>query len=144
MMTIDDFRGDYAFLSNFHVAPVTVNHITYPTVEHAFQACKTVNEAERRHIAAAPTPGEAKRRGRHATLRADWDEVRITCMRSIVWCKFTQHPDLAEKLLATGDATLIEGNWWHDKFWGVCEGKGQNWLGILLMETRERLRRDKE
>ena len=49
---------------------------------------------------------------------------------------------LRAKLLATGDAELIEGNYWHDTFWGMCNGKGENHLGRLLMEVRSELRVD--
>ena len=56
--------------------------------------------------------------------------------------KFTKHKDLKEKLLATGDAYLEETNHWHDTFWGVCKGKGQNHLGKILMEVREELKRE--
>ena len=42
-------------------------------------------------------------------------------------------------LLATGKATLVEGNSWGDTFWGVCRGKGKNMLGKILMRVRKRL-----
>jgi len=47
---------------------------------------------------------------------------------------------ILERLLATGDQELIEGNTWGDRFWGVCDGEGQNQLGRLLMELRNELR----
>lgn len=62
-------------------------------------------------------------------------------MRRLVWRKFTDDPYLAELLLATGDEELVEGNVWGDTFWGVCEGKGENWLGKILMDIRKELRR---
>ena len=57
-------------------------------------------------------------------------------MKFALRCKF-QVPELREKLLATGDEELIEGNWWNDKFWGVCKGEGCNMLGLILMEVRD-------
>ncbi len=60
-----------------------------------------------------------------------------------VLCKFTQHADLAEKLLATGDAVLEEGNNWGDEFWGVVDGRGMNWLGTLLMTVRDMINIEK-
>ena len=64
-------------------------------------------------------------------------------MYNTLVAKFTQNPDLAKKLLATGDALLIEGNTWNDRYWGVCRGKGENRLGILLMLVREDLQKGK-
>jgi hypothetical protein len=54
--------------------------------------------------------------------------------------KFTRHPQLARELVGTGDAELVEGNTWGDEFWGVCNGRGSNQLGRLLMEVRALLR----
>ena len=119
------------------------------TVEHEFQAEKTWHLRQRIEILSAPTPGKAKRLGRKATLREDWDEVRIDVMRGLVLRKFLDHPELANKLIATdeggfGPQLLIEGNNWGDRFWGMTEGDegsqwrwvGENNLGIILMEVR--------
>jgi ribA/ribD-fused uncharacterized protein len=73
-------------------------------------------------------------------MRPDWEQVKILIMTSLVRDKFTRHQDLKEQLLATGDAELIEGNWWGDTFWGVCKGKGENHLGKVLMKVREELK----
>lgn len=91
-------------------------------------------------IAAAETPGRAKRMGRMVQLRGDWEQVKFNIMLDIVLAKFHQHKDLSEALLDTGDATLIEGNTWHDTTWGVCNGVGTNWLGKILMMVRAQLK----
>jgi ribA/ribD-fused uncharacterized protein len=140
MKKIDCFDGEYAFLSNFYEAPVEKGGIVYPTNEHFFQAMKTLDNEERKKIAAALTPGQAKRMGRKVKLRPDWDSVRLQIMREGLVLKFLCHKDLAKKLVATGDAYLEEGNWWNDTFWGVCNGAGCNMLGKLLMQLREELR----
>jgi N-glycosidase YbiA len=132
------FRGDRAFLSNFHPAPVELDGVMYPTVEHAYMAAKTLNPAERAQVLMCPTPGQAKRLGRTLTLRNDWTHIRIDVMRDLIAKKF-QHPALAAQLRATGDEPLVEVNNWGDRFWGVCDGTGENWLGRLLMEVRDRL-----
>jgi hypothetical protein len=136
---IDQFDGGYAFLSNFWPGPVVLDRVTYPTVEHAFQAAKTRNRHERESIAALPTPGAAKRAGRKVTLREDWERVKVGIMEELVRQKFAD-PELAGRLLATGDEELVEGNTWNDRFWGVCRGQGLNELGKILMRVRAELR----
>ena len=137
MKTIDKFKNEHEFLSNFYSSPITIEDITYPTVEHAFQAAKTLDPTERQKIASLTTPAKAKAAGRKVQLREGWNEIRTTIMREIIEIKFT-NPTLMTLLQNTGEATLIEGNTWNDTFWGVCRGKGQNWLGKILMETREK------
>lgn len=138
------FDGKHAFLSNFFPSPFEVDGVTFPTVEHWFQAVKTFNPKEFRSIAAAETPGKAKRMGRRTILRPDWEEVKVDVMRRGLRKKFAI-PELRAMLLATGDEELIEGNTWHDRTWGrcvcdKCGGQGQNLLGQLLMELRKEIR----
>lgn len=141
---IVEFDGEYAFLSNFYDSPIFYEGITYPTNEHFFQAMKTLDIETRKAIAAAPTPGAAKRMGRHVSLRPDWERVKVDVMRTGLMLKFTD-AELAEKLLATEDEELVEGNWWHDNTWGNCHCTecsrkgGRNLLGMLLMELRKEL-----
>ena len=85
------------------------------------------------------TPGEAKRMGRQVTLRKDWEDVKISVMEKGLRMKFAI-PELRDKLLATGEEELVEGNWWGDTCWGVCKGVGANNLGKLLMKIREESR----
>lgn len=145
---IDDFRGQWMFLSNFHRAPLAWDGDTYPTSEHAFNAGKTLDRDRRRWVAAAPTPMEAKRRGRSVQLRDGWDDrVRYEVMADVLHAKFTCHPGRVEALLSTGDALLVEGNRWHDNEWGdcrcgrpACAAEGGNMLGRMLMRLRDELR----
>ena len=141
MNKIDCFDGEYAFLSNFYDSPIEKDGIVYPTNEHFFQAMKTLDNEERKRIAAAETPGKAKRMGRSVKLRPDWEQSKIQIMKEGLTLKFLCHKDLAEKLVATGDVWLIEGNWWGDTYWGVCNGVGHNMLGNLLKEIRRDLRK---
>ena len=141
MNKIDCFDGEYAFLSNFYDSPIEKDGIVYPTNEHFFQAMKTLDNEERKRIAAAETPGKAKRMGRSVKLRPDWEQSKIQIMKEGLTLKFLCHKDLAEKLVATGDVWLIEGNWWGDTYWGVCNGVGHNMLGNLLMEIRRDFRK---
>ena len=138
--SITEFRGAYRFLSNFWFCAIDMDGSTYPSVEHAYQAAKTFDFQQRGHIRRSSTPGGAKALGRKITLRLDWDAIKIETMRALVRQKFSAHTDLRAKLLATGDAELIEGNHWGDTFWGQCPiGNGQNWLGKILMEVRAEL-----
>ena len=142
---IDRFEGEYAFLSNFYPCVVKdpVSEWKFPTVEHYFQAMKTISYEERNEIQSAETPGKAKRLGRKCTLREDWEEKKDTIMWIGLLSKFYDNPDLRKKLIATGDAELIEGNNWHDTYWGVCNGVGENHLGKLLMRLRELMKTHK-
>ena len=133
------FDGEYAFLSNFYERKVEYDGITYGSSEAAFQAQKTLDIEERLQFATL-TPMQSKRKGRKVALRPDWEGVKVLTMYEIVLAKFTQNPDLAEKLIATGDEELVEGNYWHDTFWGVCDGVGTNFLGKILMDVRENIK----
>lgn len=136
---INEFRGKNFFLSNFYECHVEFDGISYLNTEAAFQAQKTVNKSERYSFSNL-NPSQAKSKGRHVTLRRDWETVKISLMKEIVKAKFTQNADLRQKLLNTGNEKLIEGNNWGDKFWGQVNGIGENHLGLILMEVREELR----
>lgn len=137
---IAEFQGEYRWLSNFWIAPYVVGPYTLQSVEHGFQAAKAYNKYDAYLIATASTPGQAKKLGRTVKVREDWDEIRIKVMYNHVTEKFRQNKDLAQKLLDTGDQELIEGNYWGDRFWGVCKGEGDNWLGRILMQVRKEIR----
>ena len=137
---IDRFRGKHAFLSNFHGHPFEWRGRSYSTSEHAFQSAKARDERMRERIRAAASPAEAKRLGRRADLRLDWEHVKDDVMHSILKAKFAV-PALRDALLATGDAELVEGNTWGDTYWGVCGGRGRNQLGRTLMRIRDDIRR---
>lgn len=135
---ITSFDGDFRFLSNFFPC----DHLG-TTAEHLYQAAKAANPIEMIRILAAETPGQAKRLGARCKMREDWERIKIGVMREVIAQKF-EDPDLRDFLLSTGDALLVEGNTWGDKFWGVCGGVGLNNLGLLLMERRSQLREQHE
>lgn len=137
---IDVFRGEHAFLSNFYPCEVVYDLNTYPTVEHAFQASKTLNESARQLIRQAHTPGQAKRMGKKVTLREDWEKIKVINMTLLVRSKF-KNQSLRDMLLSTGDQDLVERNTWNDTFWGVCNAVGQNQLGKILVQIREEIRK---
>lgn len=141
-----NFSGDMAFLANSHVVEggIEFEGITYPSVENAFQAAKTLDPEERVQFETINAV-QSKRLGQKVTMQPQWDYTRVQVMKSLVRQKF-QNPELRDKLLATGDEALEETNKWHDNYWGACQcarcnGKlGLNWLGRILMSVRKELR----
>ena len=146
---IDKFKGEYEFLSNFYNSEIIYEGISYPTVEHAFQAAKTLNINERIVISKLDTPGKAKRAGRKCNLREDWEVVKYDVMYQCIRLKF-QNPELKKLLLETNHKYLIEGTTWHDNYWGDCSCEkckdihGNNQLGKTLMQVREELRKEEQ
>jgi hypothetical protein len=131
---IEGFFGSYRFLSNFWPSRILgPDGLFYPTAEHAYQAAKALSQADRLFIAKQPGPADAKRAARSIPIRPDWEEVKEETMKAILLAKFSQHPDLREKLLATKDSQLLECNIWNDE--------GDNTLGRMLMEVRSELRK---
>lgn len=151
----DEPKNGYRFLSNFYVEPFKLSLRVGKTLwkprefitgEHAFQAAKATNAKDFNAIADAKTPSQAKALGRSCQLRPDWEVEKLDVMRQVLDAKFSMESDCiaTDWLLATGDALLVEGTWWHDVVWGVdlnTEGTpGRNLLGVLLMARRAELR----
>lgn len=149
-VTADDgaitlFQGPHGFLSNYSAAKVTLDGVTYPTVEHAFQAAKSLAPEQRERIRLKKNPAWARQTGKSKSfpVRDGWSGMKIGVMLGLLRQKFSE-PKRASQLLATGGRELIEGNWWGDTFWGMCqdaEGRwvGENRLGRLLMQVRGEL-----
>ncbi|HEV3074622.1 MAG TPA: NADAR family protein [Thermoanaerobaculia bacterium] len=137
---IDSFRGAYRFLSNFHPCRVALDGQMYRSVEHAYQAAKTMDRERRKEVHRF-TAGGAKRWGDALHKRPDWNAVKLDVMLDLLRQKFLGDGCLAAQLLATGERALIEGNTWGDTYWGTCRGCGKNHLGRLLMQVRSELRR---
>lgn len=132
----------YGELSNYFVRPMVVDGVLWPAVEHYYQAQKTLDTMWQKRIHDAATPAEAKVLGNSAECiyRPDWDTWKLMAMRKALFAKFTQHADLRQMLLDTGDRVLHE-NSMVDYYWGIGEkGNGLSMLGKLLMALREELR----
>ena len=129
------------FLSNFHPSTVSFEGKLYSTVEHAYQAAKTLNQETRELIKKSRSPWDAKKMGRSLVLRDDWNEVRVEIMRKLIHEKF-ENPFLRCQLLETHDLELINENRWNDRFFGMTGGVGENWLGKILEEVRKQARED--
>ena len=155
MGTLHGFSDNkYEFLSNFYACRIHYANeqdpegtISYPTVEHAFQAAKATNYKDMQYVADAATPGEAKQRGRKVQLRSDWEEVKDNIMLDLLRIKF-QNPDMQWRMLQTLEDKIddfCEDNWWHDNYWGNCNCPrcrtiiGQNMLGKLRTQVRNEI-----
>lgn len=126
--------------SNYYLGTIFYRGHAYPSVEHAYQAQKTPVTAMQQAIRDCASPGAAKRLAHTLVLRHGWEEMKVSIMAELLLEKFSAEP-ARSVLLGTGDAELVEGNYWGDCFWGQCPvGQGENWLGRLLMTVRDRLR----
>ena len=162
MTAISNFTGEHGFLSNFHVGhPVMLPgwSMVFPTAEHAYQAAKAMSSVQAQWVRDADSPAEAKRRGRKVVAWQDWERMKKKIMLAVLLAKFSDL-DLAQLLVTTSPATLVEGNTWGDDYWGAVpyDGPsdhwatmlpiwqapvpgqvlaGHNWLGRLLMVVRD-------
>lgn len=143
---IDSFSGPFRRFSNFYPVMIRFRALVFPSVEHAYVASKSKSRLFWLEIASLEPEhaGRAKRLGRKTRLREDWDMVKLAFMRDFLRQKFN-YPQFKELLLSTGELPIIEGNRWHDNYWGECSCdkcrnvEGQNRLGKMLMEIRGEL-----
>ena len=135
--------GEYGFLSNLFKRPVVFEGREFPCSESAYQFGKPRDEKVAEWLVSAPKPHLCAAAAHSLfvfDVKEDWNKNKVERMRGVLRAKFSQHRDLAEKLLATGDADLIEESN-MDAFWGIGKkGNGRNMLGMLLMEIREELK----
>lgn len=135
-------REAFGDFSNFAWYAIELDGKIWPTSEHYFQAQKFAGLPDEEAVRAAKSAREAAEMGRdrQRPLRPDWNELKDDVMRKAVFAKFTQHGELRDLLLSTGDATLVEHTT-NDNYWGDGgDGSGKNMLGKILMEVREQLR----
>ena len=146
---ITEFKGDWEVFSNFSHHPVMLDGVYYSTAEHAYQSRKCVYVRDLRAIMDCSTPAQAKRLGGKILMAEDFEEKKVGYMYEIIRAKFYYGYDkelwpLWWTLTTTDDAELVEGNVWHDNFWGQCSCShclnfnttGQNMLGKILMKVR--------
>ena len=143
-MTISFYHLNEPFgeFSNFARFPIRLHGKTWPTSEHYFQAQKFAGTPDEEEVRQAKSPMIAARMGRsrQRPLRRDWEAAKDSIMHQAVLAKFTQHADLREVLLGTGDAEIVEHTE-KDRYWGDGgDGTGKNRLSQILMRVREQLR----
>jgi ribA/ribD-fused uncharacterized protein len=140
--SILQFREEYNWLSNFFPCDITVDGKKFPSVEHAYMSFKNSSEDwQSKCMDKSIKAGQIKRLSREIELVEGWDGMKVSVMRKCLEAKF-RIPAFRNKLIETGDSYIAEGNWWGDYFWGVDSETqvGENNLGKLLMEIRERVR----
>lgn len=144
---ITDFSGDYAFLNNGfdqEDCPIHVFGLNFRTAEGAFQSQKLPWDA---HLYVSRSGREARKMGRINPIRKDWNSVRDIVMYEVLQAKFSQNPELQQRLLDTGDAKIEPHNTTHDNYWGSCqcaecaEKEKENRLCTILMRIRENLKK---
>ncbi len=139
-MRITRFRGEFGFLSNMSECEIRFGGLVFNSVEHAYQFHKTSSPTERDKILKSKTPKQSKLISKNFKhIRSDWHEVKEDIMYKLVKIKFTDNEDYRQGLCMTQGIELVEGNWWGDTFWGVCDGVGENKLGKILMKVRDEL-----
>lgn len=137
---ITSFKDDYEFLSNFYPCKITIAGYTFPSVENAYQAMKCANPNDYAQFVNIG-PAEAKKLGRKVQLRSDWEQIKYNVMRQLLDLKF-QDKVLLKMLQDTAPESIIEGNYWHDNYWGMCQCDKckskikYNHLGELLQRKR--------
>jgi ribA/ribD-fused uncharacterized protein len=136
---VKGFFDDYRWLSNYHVCTVEHQGLFYTSSEAAYQAAK-VEDPYVKSLYQQMDPSESKKASKKYPVKQGWDNIKKGIMYEILLDKFTRNPDLHQKLLETGSKYLEETNYWNDTYWGVCEGRGKNTLGELLMKIREQIR----
>lgn len=131
------FQGDYRWLSNFAPVSIVYDDVVYPSVENAYVAAKTTDIASRVQLETC-SPATAKSIGKTLVLRSHWEQLKVPLMYRFLCQKYNSDP-YKTLLIGTVGQYIEETNGWQDRFWGVCDGRGQNILGKLIMKIRDEL-----
>ncbi|MBF0131069.1 MAG: NADAR family protein [Magnetococcales bacterium] len=137
----------YGAFSNLYQREMFFEGEKFPTAEHAYQAGKPRKKEVRDWLMASPSPSllAMAAHGLYSwDIAPNWSQIKFDRMGVVLFAKFAQHQDLADLLLSTGDARLVESATVDNavnRLWGEVNGKGKNMLGLILMEVRELIRR---
>jgi ribA/ribD-fused uncharacterized protein len=145
---IKGFFGKYRYLSNFYDAEVWFEGLKYRSSECAYQSAKVI--AELREPFTTMTDANAKKAWKLVPKKGlvypkrEWDKRKRRIMMEIVFNKFVRNPELRFKLITECRGKYLEElNHWGDRVWGVDvkTNSGENWLGLILMDVRDALKR---
>lgn len=154
-----DDKSKYYELSNYYLTKFTLNGITYKSSEHYYQAHRypenspyfnlilAQNTANKTRILSrreTPNYGYAWVKELNKLIKENpakplenFDNIRLQVMRTAVYAKFNQNPQLKKLLIETHSKKLVEASP-RDDFWGIGKnGDGKNMLGKILMEVRD-------
>jgi ribA/ribD-fused uncharacterized protein len=140
----------YGAFSNLYRREIEFEGELFATSEHAYQAGKARKTEVRRWLMAAPSPSLLAMAAHglyYWDVAPGWSTSKFDRMRAVLRAKFSQHEDLRELLLSTGDARLVESATVDNevnRLWGEVDGVGRNMLGVMLMDLREALRGEAE
>jgi ribA/ribD-fused uncharacterized protein len=137
---------EVGFFSNLYRRQIAFEEDIYPTAEHAYQAGKARKKEVRDWLMAAPSPALLAMAAHglyYWDITPGWSTSKFARMKAVLHAKFSQHADLRQGLLRTGQARLVEAATVDNpvnRLWGEVNGIGQNMLGTLLMEVRDEIR----
>jgi len=136
----------YGAFSNLFRREIVFEDETFSTSEHAYQAGKARKPAVRKWLMDAPSPSLLAMAAHglyYWDVAPGWSKTKFDRMRAVLLAKFSQHSDLRELLLSTGESMLVESATVDNevnRLWGEVNGVGRNMLGVMLMELRTELR----
>lgn len=133
----EELLGSYAELS------FLLEETVWPTVEHYLQAMQYENPEEQERVRSLSSPAEAHKESKGRWFkkqRADWDKLRQVYLTRAIYTQCKSHPQVAQRLLSTGDVRLVENDQ-YDYYWGCGrDRRGTNMYGQVLMAVRSKLR----
>lgn len=136
---ITNFRKEYGWLSNMYKCDIEYEGHLFKSVENAYMWAKNKDSRDWLYVCLNNEPNLVKRFSKDIFIRSDWEDVKLKIMYELLLLKFKQEP-FKTKLKNTGLQNIQEGNYWNDKFWGVClksnPNEGENHLGRLIMHIR--------
>lgn len=138
---IEEFQGEYRWLSNFMPVTIVLDGITYPSVEHAYVSAKCDSITWKQLCSNGGfTANKIKKAGSELPIIDNWDKIKVDVMTECLKQKFNQEP-YKSNLINTASKYIQEGNRWNDTFWGFClkTSLGENNLGKLIMKIRDDL-----
>lgn len=145
----------YGALSHwYHADSKDEDGIVYFTMEHYMMYHKALLFGDKhigKEILSLQSPEEVKQAGRR--VRGFDKDKWTACREQIVFdgnlLKYSQHQDLQQLLLETGNRQLVEASP-EDRIWGIgysavdasqhCKTWGENLCGIALEKVRAKLR----